>query len=138
MNKLLEHTAVFRVRYADTDRMGIVYNGNYFSFFETGRTELMRNFGLPYTIVEEKGYLLPLTESHITYKNPALYDQILKINTKLEFQNTLQIQFDYKIEFDNKLITSGYTRHVFVKKENMKPVRPPKFFTELIFRTENV
>lgn len=138
MSKLLSHTSVFRVRYADTDRMGIVYNGNYFSFFETGRTELMRNFGLPYTQVEENGFYLPLTAAHINYKNAAYYDQVLEINTKLQFENTIQFKFDYKIEYEGKEIANGYTKHVFVKKESMKPVRPPKFFIDIINGLENV
>lgn len=137
MNKHLFHKSVFRVRYADTDRMGIVYNGNYFSFFETGRTELMRHFGLPYTEVEKNGFYLPLTESHINYKNASHYDDVLEINTNLEFKNTLQFQFDYQIELASKVIATGYTKHVFVKKESMKPVRPPKFFLDLIKGIEN-
>lgn len=132
MSKLLENKCVFRVRYADTDRMGIVYNGNYFSFFETGRTELMRNYGIPYTDVESKGYMLPLTEAHIEYKNPAKYDDILEIFAKLNYQSTPILKFEYEIKIKEKLITVGYTKHVFVRKDDMKPVRPPRFFLDLI------
>ncbi|MDC1068268.1 thioesterase family protein [Candidatus Kapabacteria bacterium] len=132
MSKLLEHKCVFRVRYADTDKMGIVYNGNYFTFFETGRTELMRHFNLAYTLVEENGFLLPLTEANISYKSPARYDDILEIFAKLEYDNSLQIKFEYEIKILEKLIAKGYTKHVFVTKEKMRPVKPPKFFLDLI------
>lgn len=132
MTKLLENKCVFRVRYADTDRMGIVYNGNYFSFFETGRTELMRAKGIPYTEVEERGFMLPLTEAHINYKNPAKYDDILEIFAKLEYKNTATLKFEYEIKIGEKLIATGFTKHIFVKKEDLSPVRPPKFFLEFL------
>jgi len=131
MNKLT-HKTLFRVRYADTDKMGVVYNGNYFSFFESGRTELMRNYGLPYTKVEELGYMLPLVDCYAKFINPAKFDDVLEINAELEYNNTAVMQFNYKIECNNKLIAEGYTRHVFVNSENMKPVRPPYVFTNII------
>lgn len=128
----LAYTATFRVRYADTDKMGVVYNGNYFSFFETGRTELMRHFGLPYTKVEELGYMLPLVDCYAKFINPAKFDDVLEINTYIEYNNTAVLQFNYKIECNNKLIAEGYTRHVFVNSQNMKPVKPPFVFTNII------
>lgn len=131
MNKLT-HKTLFRVRYADTDKMGVVYNGNYFSFFESGRTELMRHYGLPYTKVEELGYMLPLVDCYAKFINPAKFDDVLEINAELEYNNTAVLQFNYKIECNNKLIAEGYTRHVFVNSENMKPVRPPYVFTNII------
>jgi acyl-CoA thioester hydrolase len=131
MNKLT-HKTLFRVRYADTDKMGVVYNGNYFSFFESGRTELMRNYGLPYTKVEELGYMLPLVDCYAKFINPAKFDDVLEINAELEYNNTAVMKFNYKIECNNKLIAEGYTRHVFVNSENMKPVRPPYVFTNII------
>jgi acyl-CoA thioester hydrolase len=86
--------------------MGIVYNGNYFSFFETGRTELMRAKGIPYTEVEERGFMLPLTEAHINYKNPAKYDDILEIFAKLEYKNTATLKFEYEIKIGEMLIAT--------------------------------
>lgn len=131
MNKL-EHKTLFRVRYADTDKMGVVYNGNYFSFFESGRTELMRHFGLPYTKVEELGFMLPLVDCYAKFINPAKFDDVLEINAELNYNNSAVLQFNYKIECESKLIAEGYTRHVFVNSTNMKPVKPPSVFTSII------
>jgi acyl-CoA thioester hydrolase len=131
MNKL-KHKTLFRVRYADTDKMGVVYNGNYFSFFESGRTELMRHFGLPYTKVEELGFMLPLVDCYAKFINPAKFDDVLEINAELDYNNSAILQFNYKIECESKLIAEGYTRHVFVNSTNMKPVKPPSVFTSII------
>lgn len=131
MNKL-RHTTLFRVRYADTDKMGVVYNGNYFSFFESGRTELMRHFGLPYTKVEELGFMLPLVDCYAKFINPAKFDDVLEINAELDYNNSAVLQFNYIIECESRLIAEGYTRHVFVNSTNMKPVKPPSVFTSII------
>jgi acyl-CoA thioester hydrolase len=129
--------ANIRVRYADTDKMGIVYNGNYLSFFETGRTELLRGLGLPYKVVEENGFLLPLIDSYAKYHVPAVYDDIIDVHVSMDLSETPKIKFDYELYKDDNLITSGYTRHVFVKFENMKPIRPPKLFMDIISNIES-
>lgn len=125
-------TTEIRVRYADTDQMGVVYNANYLRFFEIGRTELMRNFGLPYIDVEKQGFLLPLIDAYTKYINPAKYDDIVCINATLELESAAKIKFNYVITVLDKVICEGYTRHVFVNAETMKPTRPPKFFTDII------
>src|SRR5512147_3143405 len=84
---IIENLFEIRVRYADTDRMGIVYNGNYLTFFEIGRTELMRQHGLVYTELEKNGILLPLIESHVNYRQPAYYDNLLIIRSELNINN---------------------------------------------------
>ena len=132
MTKKIENTTQIRVRYVDTDKMGIVYNGNYLSFFETGRTELMRSYGLPYTKVEKEGFLLPLIDAYVKYKNPAKYDDILNVKAEMDFEESPKLKFNYEITVDNKLITTGYTRHIFVRADDMKPVRPPSLFTQII------
>lgn len=112
--------------------MGVVYNGNYLAFFETGRTELMRNFGLPYVEVESAGYLLPLIDSYVKYINPAKYDDILHIKASLEMESLAKIKFNYNIFTSSSTIAEGFTRHTFVDAKTMKPVRPPKIFTDII------
>lgn len=112
--------------------MGVVYNANYLRFFEIGRTELMRNFGLPYIDVEKQGFLLPLIDAYTKYINPAKYDDIVCINATLELESAAKIKFNYVITVLDKVICEGYTRHVFVNAETMKPTRPPKFFTDII------
>ena len=130
--KIIEHTTDIRIRYADTDKMGVVYNGNYFTFFEIGRTELMRSFGLPYIKVEENGYLLPLIEAKARYINPAYYDDILSINVKLALERKPTLKFEYNILRGNTTIAKGHTEHIFLKADTMKQVRPPRIFMELI------
>jgi len=131
MSNEIKHTFSIRVRYADTDKMGVVYNGNYLKFFEIGRTELMRAFGLPYTEVEEAGYLLPLTESYVKYIAGAKYDDVLDIEARTEWYGGVRLKFDYIITCNSKIIASGYTEHVFVNSISMKPVKPPIFFSSL-------
>jgi len=130
--KIIEHTTEIRIRYADTDKMGVVYNGNYFTFFEIGRTELMRSFGLPYVEVEAKGYLLPLIEAKARYISPAYYDDILSINAKLALERKPTLKFEYNILRGDTTIAKGHTEHVFLNSDTMKPVRPPAMFMEII------
>ncbi|MFN3307013.1 MAG: acyl-CoA thioesterase [Candidatus Kapaibacteriota bacterium] len=124
---------MLRVYYADVDKMGIVYNGNYLRYFEIGRTELMRHFGIPYSLVEEQGYLLPLIEANIKWKASARYDDIIEIQTSFypDFLNP-KVRFDYVIKTSDKIIAYGYTIHTFVRSEDFRPVRTPKFFLDKI------
>jgi acyl-CoA thioester hydrolase len=132
-NGHIVHSFTVRVRYADVDKMGVVYNGNYLRFFEIGRTELMRSIGLPYSEVESKGYILPLIEAKISWKGAARYDDLVEIVTSYKPDTTSpKIRFDYKILVGKKEIASGYTIHSFVRIDNFKAVRPPKFFFEVL------
>ncbi len=125
---IVTHVTQVRVRYADTDKMGIVYNGTYFTYFEVGRTELMRHFGLPYTEFEKEGYLLPLVETHACFKSSAHYDDILDIKATLKVERKPKVKFDYEIYRGDTLIATGYTVHSFIKAENRRPVKPPQMF----------
>lgn len=112
--------------------MGIVYNGNYFSYFEIGRNELMRHLGLTYTEVEKNGLILPLIDAYAKYVKPAHYDDVLDIKASIDETLSAKIQFTYTITCRNELITTGYTNHIFANAETMKPVRPPQVFVELL------
>jgi acyl-CoA thioester hydrolase len=133
----LSHKHKIRVRYADTDKMGIVYNGNYFTFFEVGRTELMRSHGLSYKELEKEGYYLPLVESHAKYITPALYDDELDVEATLCFEKKATLKFDYNIYRGDTIISQGYTVHSFMNQETMRPVRPPKSFIDLLENIQN-
>lgn len=128
----LDHTTVRRVIYADTDKMGVVYNGNYLSYFEIGRNELMRHLGLKYTDVEKQGMILPLIDAYVKYISPAQYDDLLDINARLNETLSAKIQFIYNIKCNGRLIAEGYTNHVFANAETMKPIRPPKEYVKLL------
>lgn len=138
MTLFIENNAIIRVRYAETDMMGVVYNGNYLSYFEVGRTELMRANGLPYTEFEKAGYFLPLVESYVKYKTSAYYDNLLNIHAKTDLKSiSSTIRFEYIITCNENIIAEGFTKHSFMKKETMRPVRPPALFVDLINDIEN-
>lgn len=121
-----------RVRYADTDQMGIVYNGKYLEYFEVGRTELLRNFGLAYKTVEDEGYMLPLIETGLKFKKPAIYDDLLEVEAKVEKLISPTVHIEYRIfrKVDKELLTEGFTTHVFTRKSDNKPSRPPGFYID--------
>ena len=131
---MLSNKTEIRVRYADTDQMQVVYNGKYLEYFEVGRAEMMRAIGLPYSTVEKNGYQLPLLEAKIKYLNPAFYDDLLEVEAYVKEPPSFRIHICYKIiRKDNKeIIAEGYTDHVFIKKNSMKPVRLPQFFLDAI------
>ena len=127
---MLTYQTEIRVRYADTDQMQFAYNGKYLEYFEVGRTELLRYYGLPYNHLEKKGYLLPVLEAHVKYLKPAYYDDILIINSIVSEIPSLKIHIDYKIinKDTEEVIAEGFTIHVFMKKETKNIIRPPEFF----------
>jgi len=87
---------IFRVSYSDTDRMGFMHHSNYFKYFETARWELFRNIGIPYTEIENEGIVLPVTESAVKYIKPALYDQVIKVTTRIKSFRGARIEFEYR------------------------------------------
>ncbi|TAE34216.1 MAG: acyl-CoA thioesterase [Candidatus Kapaibacterium sp.] len=133
-NASITNRAEIRVRYAETDKMKVVYNGNYLTYFEVGRTELLRACGLPYPELERTGFLLPVLEAHVKYKMSAVYDDVLSIYATYTLERIPTIRIDYLIKRGDDEIASGYTVHPFVAAETMKPVRPPKVFFEAIER----
>lgn len=124
----------YRVRYGDTDKMGISYYANYMVWFEAARTEYFRALGLPYTECEKKGIYLPVIEAHSRYMGPSTYDDLLKIRTSVSEIRTSSIRFEYLVFKPGAVrpISQGYTVHVFVDA-SMKPVRSPE---EVVSRVE--
>ncbi|RKX34251.1 MAG: acyl-CoA thioesterase [Verrucomicrobia bacterium] len=119
--------AEVRVRYAETDMMGIAYHGNYLPWFEIGRTTLLREQGLPYAELERMGYRLPVLQVRAKYRRPALYDDVLTIVTTMKEQPILRIRLDYRVLRGEELLATGHTEHAFINHEN-QPVRPPPQF----------
>ena len=115
----------YRVRYGDTDKLGISYYANYFVWFEAARTEYFRALGLPYTECEKKGYFLPVVETAAKYVSPSTYDDLVTVRTSVSDLGASSIRFEYQVFAENKkIITTGFSVHVFVDKK-MKPVRIP-------------
>ena len=112
-------THTFRVRYAETDAMGIVHHANYLVWMEMGRTEFMRHFGFTYRELEEMGVLLPVVELGIKYKQSARYDDEIRISTWVEEMSRVRLRIAYKIERvrDGALLTEAFTVHTYMDKE---------------------
>lgn len=120
-----------RVRYAETDQMGVVYYGNYAQYFEMGRTEWLRKFGLSYKWMEDNGIMLPVVDLTVKFKQSALYDDLLTVVTEIEKIPTIRIVFNYKIYNENdELLTTASTTLVFVDKETKKPIMAPDYLLE--------
>lgn len=116
-----------RVRYSETDQMGVVYHANYLSWFEVGRTELIRELGFPYRRFEDLGYLLPLNEANVKYKSPARYDEEIIVRTRISLCTGVRLVFSYEIlrKEDRQTLVTGETRHAWTNKE-LKPIRIDK------------
>jgi len=113
-----------RVRYAETDQMGLAYNGNYFAWMEVGRTEFFRELGMPYKDFEERGVFLPVIETGCRYKKPVRYDDLLTVETEVTELTPVRIRFDYVFSLDD-VKAKGFTTHAFVNSEG-RPVNVSK------------
>jgi len=122
------HRIETRVTYADTDAMGIVYYSHYLRWFEMGRTELMRSLGIAYKEMESQGTYLPVSEVFCRYLVSAKYDDVLIIETSVDFLKRASIQFAYRIlrKADAVQMVTGTTLHAFVDREG-RIVRVPSF-----------
>jgi acyl-CoA thioester hydrolase len=120
-----------RVRYGETDQMGVVYHANYAIYFEVGRTEWLREFGLSYSSMEAEGIMLPVISLSINYKNSARYDDVLKVKTTLKKMPSASIEFDYEL-FTEKgvLLATGYTKLAFIDVQRNRPTRCPKYLLD--------
>ncbi len=133
MNVNFSHKTILRVRYGETDQMGYCYYGNYAQYFEVGRVETMRSLGMSYRQLEEQGVMLPVSEFRVSYKNPALYDDALTIETTITGVRGARLDFDYTIHNEaGQLIVNAFTTLVFVSKETMRPIQPPESFMNVL------
>lgn len=120
------HTIQLRVRYGETDQMGVVYHGNYAQYFEVGRVEWLRNIGVSYDSMEKEGVMLPVVSLQIKYKKPAYYDQLLTLKTVFKKMAGVRIEFDYELFNESgELLTVANSILVFMDKKTGKPVTPP-------------
>lgn len=128
-----DHKIQVRVRYSETDQMGVVYHGNYIPYFEIGRVEWLRNKGISYKTMEENGIGLPIVNMNISYKKSAVYDELLTVHTVFKSQTSVKIEFDCAIYNEaNELLTTGQFLLVFVSLKTGKPIAPPPYILELI------
>jgi len=124
--KKRKNVTYYRVIYGDCDSMAIVYYANYLRLFEIGRTEFLRELGVTYREVEDSGFFLPTTEAYLKYLKPALYDDLLTIETIIGSVRRASSRFDYTIYRGEDIIVQGYTIHACLDREN-RIVRLPDF-----------
>jgi acyl-CoA thioester hydrolase len=122
-----------RVRYAETDQMGVAYYANYLVWFEVGRSEFYRRRGFPYIDLEALGYKVVVTEVHCRYRNSARYDETVIVRTRLKGVNKRMITFGYQIlrEDQKEVIAEGETRHICVDSKGKTKSLPEKFLVYL-------
>ena len=128
---MLSHTSSFRIRYGETDQMGVVYHGNYAQYFEIGRTEWLRSLNVTYKDMEKSGVMLPVISLSSTFKKSAFYDEVLTIKTILKKRPSVKIEFDFEITNEqNELVTLGNAVLAFINMETKKPMRCPDYILE--------
>jgi acyl-CoA thioester hydrolase len=129
-------SSLLRVRYAETDKMGVVYYANYFVWFEVGRTDLLREAGWSYREMEADGVALPVIEAHCEYRQSARYDDELEIRTKGTLLSPIRLAFDYEVlrRGDPAPIATGRTVHASLDRDG-RPVRLPERVRHLFAET---
>lgn len=133
---MLTSETKIRVRYAETDQMGVVYHSNYFPYFEVARVESFRQLGMSYAEIEKMGVIMPVVDVHARYLRPALYDDLLTIKTSLK-----ELPLHHKVEFHHEvfnekeeLLCVGKIILYFMEKETMKRTNMPEALKKTLER----
>jgi acyl-CoA thioester hydrolase len=122
-----------RVRYGETDQMGVVYHGNYTLYLEMGRIEWLRKSGVSYKKMEASGIMLPVISMSLNFKKSACYDDVINVKTQLKNTPTAKIEFEYEItDEDGKIITTATTVLAFIDMKTNRPVRAPQYILDLL------
>lgn len=125
------HKISLRIRYGETDQMGVVYHGNYPQYLELGRVEWLRSLGISYKSMEDNGCILPVISLSLNYKKPAVYDELITVTTKLVKIPTVRIEFEYEITDENQgLIATANTQLAFLDKSTRRPMRCPEYLLQ--------
>lgn len=127
-----------RVEYHHTDQMGIVHHSNYVKFFEVARTEWLRQAGLTYAEMERRGVMMPIVDVQIKYRQPAYYDELIKVKAIVEEMPMARMTFKYEIRGeDDRDIATGLTTLGFIDKITRRPHRAPAWLLEVVEREFN-
>jgi len=127
-------TTRVRVRYAETDAAGVVYHGNYLTYFEVVRVELLRALGHPITAIEAQGVLLPVVEARLKYLRPARLDDLLEVSVSVESVGPASFAFDYEVTRDGLLLVSGWTRLAVCERDSGRAMPMPGWLRDLFGR----
>jgi acyl-CoA thioester hydrolase len=124
------HDAKVRVRYAETDQMGVVYHANYFVWFEVGRVELMRALGVEYKRMEkEDDCHIVVADAHCRYHHPARYDEVLRVRTRIAESRNRLVKFSYELlrDSDGTLLANGHSIHIICGSNGRPKMLPEKY-----------
>ncbi len=122
------HYTKIRVRYGETDQMGVVYHGNYAQYLEVSRVEWLRSIGISYKKMEEEGVMLPVVNLNINFKKPALYDEVITIKTTMRETPTVKIIIDQELYNEKEqLISNSSITLVFVDMKTKRPINCPDY-----------
>lgn len=126
------HSHTLRSRYGETDQMGYVYYGRYLEYFEVARTEMIRALGMPYTKLEEEGVMLPVIQTHIDYKAPIFYDELMSVNVHLFDLPSVRLETYYQVftKRQEQPHAIGKVVLCFMNAKTRKPCRAPEHFIE--------
>ena len=128
LKNLKKFSTNIRVRYGETDQMGVVYHGNYATYFEVARTEWLRNLGVTYKDLENNGIMLPVISLSFNFVKSAKYDDLLTISVFLKKRPLVKIEFDYEIYNQNKeKISTGNSVLAFMDMKTNKPIKCPDY-----------
>lgn len=126
------HTETIRVRYGETDQMGVVWHGNYIAYFEVARTAALRVLGHSYRAMEESGVMMPVVEVGVTYQHPARFDDLLAVTVEIHEPPRARMRFVYTITGpDGVTVATGFTVLAFLNSETRRPCRPPPYLRTL-------
>ncbi|HLT51984.1 MAG TPA: thioesterase family protein [Arenibacter sp.] len=121
----------FRVRYGETDQMGVVYHGNYPQYLEMGRVEWLRDIGISYKEMEESGIMLPVISLNIIYRKSAIYDDLLTVTTHIRKRPLVKIEFDYEIHNEaHELLIEANTVLAFMDTTTNRPMKCPDYILD--------
>src|SRR5438876_3974221 len=121
---MLSGEIAIRVRYAETDRMGLLHHANFLVYFEQGRTELLRSLGVAYKDLEDQGYLLVITKAEVRFRSPARYDDLLTLRTSVARTTAVRIGHRYELFREGVLVAEGPTALGCVDREGRPPTLP--------------
>ncbi|WP_452232660.1 acyl-CoA thioesterase [Lacinutrix sp. MEBiC02595] len=126
-----ENEIFIRIRYGETDQMGVVHHGNYALYLEMGRTEWLRTFGISYSQMEREGVMLPVISMSLNYKKSAYYDDVVKVKTQLKKTPSVKIEFEYEITNEaGEILVQANTVLAFINMKTKRPMKCPDYILD--------